>query len=413
MNTFDLNPDNVMLGGALRRVAPYLLTSGSLRYDPLRTARLNDLVFGEIVQVPARSFSELKINILERFYPHDTGVRLRNEPFQLGPCIAVVGNRYAPPYIIGGLNNPFTGRSNGEIAGGTIVDSLFGLNAVGFVNREVDPGERVRIKIKGVLVDSEQRSLNLELFREILPEPAEDVTTRARWIVIAGRSTDSGKTTCAWALVSELRSQGYEVTLEKKTGTACCKDWLRCFADPAASVLEEENDEICFNLDQFPARDFVDGLGVASDVSAQPDSFVKRSVGYTRAFLSHVKPEFHIIELADSIAHVSNAMLLRSEYFRDQALTLVYSGIASYEAAAHLSAYVSALGHGRTPLLLSGALANESGFGMARDEIRERLGLTICRSAVENGNRWMPIGRELATAVLAQFQTATPRSSRL
>jgi hypothetical protein len=41
------------------------------------------------------------------------------------------------------------------------------------------------------------------------------------------------------------------------------------------------------------------------------------------------------------------------------------------------------------------------------------LGLTICRSAVENGNRWVPVGRELATAVLAQFETDAPRSSRL
>ncbi len=413
MKSFDVDPQEIILGTALRRAASHLVARGSLRYDPFRAACMNDLIFGEIVQVPSRPFEQLKINILERVYPDDTGARIRNESFQLGPCIAVAGNRYAPPYMIGGLNNPITGRSNGELRGGVTIDSLYGVNAVGFINQEVEPEERVRIKVKGVVVDPDQRPVNLTRFREVLPEPAEGFVSNARWIVVAGRSTDAGKTTCAWALVSELRSLGFKVTMEKKTGTACCKDWLRCFADPVASVLEKENDEICFNLDQFPARDFVDGLGVASDVSVAPDSFVKRSVGYTRAFLSHVKPDFHVIELADSIAHVSNAMLLRSEYFRDQELTLVYSGIPSYEAAAHLSAYVSALGHGRTPLLLSGALANESGFGMARDEISERLGLTICRSAVENGNRWVPVGGELATAVLAQFETDAPRSSRL
>jgi hypothetical protein len=408
MKTFDIDSRKIILGGALRRAACHLLGKGSLRYDPLRKACMNDLVFAEIVQVPSRTFEQLITNRLERLYPENAATKLRNEAFQPGPCIAVVGNRYAPPYMIGGLSNPITGELNGEVTGDVIIDSLFGVNVVGFVNREMDYEDRVRVKVKGVLVDSDQRPLNLERFREAMAAPAENFTS-ARWIVVAGRSTDAGKTTCAWGLVSGLRSLGFKVTMEKKTGTSSCRDWLRCFNHPDATVLERERDEVSFIPAQFPARDFVDGLGAVSDVSVEPDRFVAQSVDYTRAFLAHFQPDFHVIELADSIAHVSNAMLLRSNYYRQQEMTLVYSGIESYEAAAHLVAYVSSLGHGRTPLLLSGPLANENRFVMAREEIRERLGLAICRSAVEKDKRWTPLGRDLAHAVLTRFEVDAPR----
>jgi hypothetical protein len=184
---------------------------------------------------------------------------------------------------------------------------------------------------------------------------------------------------------------------------------LRCFSDPAVCVLEKENDEASLNFEHFPARDFVDALGVASDVSVDPARFVSQSVDYTRAFLARFQPDYHVIELADSIAHVVNAMLLRSKYFREQAMTLVYSGLPTYEAAAHLRAYVSTLGHAQTPLLLSGPLANENRFDMARDEITERLGLPICRSAIAKDTRWVPAGSELANAVLARSELDAPR----
>jgi hypothetical protein len=38
---------------------------------------------------------------------------------------------------------------------------------------------------------------------------------------------------------------------------------------------------------------------------------------------------------------------------------------------------------------------------MARDEIRERLCVRICRSATPENDRWIPEGSELACAILA------------
>jgi hypothetical protein len=402
MKVFRCEPENIILGSVLRRAISYLLTERDLRYDPQRLAQLNDLVFGEITQVPTRPFEQLKFNWLERLYAHADGVKLRNEIMRPGPCIGVVGNRYAPPYLIGGLTNPLTGQPNGEVRGDALVDGLFSINALGFVNREADPEERVRISVRGVVVDDRGRSVNLSRFREMLPYAPESLEPQPHLIVVAGHSTNSGKTTCAWALVSELQSRGFNVTTEKKTGTACCRDWLRCYADPRIGVLESKGDEVFFPPDRFPARDFADGLGVASDVSVGRRRFVPASVQYTRAFLAQARSDFHIIELADSISHVSNEGLLRSKYFRQQIKTLIYSSIPTHEAVAHLSAYLRGLGYHLAQVLLSGPLANEEQHDCARDEIRERLGLRICRSAIKENGRWIPEGSELVKAVLEE-----------
>jgi hypothetical protein len=327
---------------------------------------------------------------------------LKNERMQPGPCIGVVANRYAPPYLIGGLTNPVTGRPNGEIRGGSEVDGLFGVNAIGYVNHERDIGERVRIRVRGCLVDRRGRSVNLSWFRDRLPDPTESAMPQPHLIVVAGHSTDAGKTTCAWALVSELRIRGFAVTVEKKTGTASCRDWLRCYADPRTGALQGEGDEIVFAFDKFPARDFVDGVGVASDVSVGLRKFIPASIAYSRAFLGRARSDFHVIELADSLSHVTNVGILRTRFFRQRIKTLVYSGIPTQESAAHLLAYLRLLGYRQTRVLLSGPLANEERYGMAREEIAMRLGLRICRSATHEGGCWIPEGSELARAVLEE-----------
>jgi hypothetical protein len=401
MKSFHCEPESVVMGSVLRRAMAYLLAEREQRYDPQRPATLNDLVFGEITRVPSRAFDQLRYNWLERLYPHADAVKLKNERMLPGPCVGVVANRYAPPYLIGGLTNPITGEPNGEVRGGIEVDGLFGVNALGYVNSELDPDERVRIRVRGILVDRHGRSVNLSWFRDTLLDLTDPVTPPPHLIMVAGHSTDAGKTTCARALVSALRRQGLTVTVEKKTGIACCRDWLRCYAEPHASALEGEGDEVVFAPDAFPARDFVDGVGVASDVSVGIRRFVPVSSRYTRAFVARARSDFHVIELADSLSHISNVGLLRSRYFRQQLKTLVYSGIPTHEAAAHLLAYVRTLGYPQTQVLLSGPLANEEQYRMARDEIRERLCVRICRSATPENDRWIPEGSELACAILA------------
>jgi hypothetical protein len=129
---------------------------------------------------------------------------------------------------------------------------------------------------------------------------------------------------------------------------------------------------------------------------------VAESVRYTEAFLSRARPDFHIIELADSISHASNAALLRTDYFRRRIDALVYACIPSAEAAAHCLAYVRSLGYLRTPLLFSGPLANEDRHAMAREEVRARLKARVCRSAVHQDSRWIAEGSELLRELLEQ-----------
>jgi hypothetical protein len=104
---------------------------------------------------------------------------------------------------------------------------------------------------------------------------------------------------------------------------------------------------VCFQPDEFPARDFVDGLGVASGVSVAATQFASPSIRYTRAFVVRGRPDFHVMELADNLAHVSNVALLRSRYFRQRTGILVYVGLTTPEAAAHFVAYVRGLGYRR------------------------------------------------------------------
>jgi hypothetical protein len=166
--------------------------------------------------------------------------------------------------------------------------------------------------------------------------------------------------------------------------------------------MQRYGDEFVFSPDHFPARDFVDGLGVASDVSVDVAKLVRASVPYTRAVLARRRTDFHVIELADSIAHVSNVGLLRSAYFRRRLQTLVYVSSPTHEAVGHFRAYLRGLGYHRSQVLLSGPLANEARYEMAREEVAARLGLLICRSAIQNGDRWIPEGSQLASAVLEE-----------
>jgi len=78
--------------------------------------------------------------------------------------------------------------------------------------------------------------------------------------------------------------------------------------------------------------------------SIETGRLVTESVRYTSAFVAWKHADFHVIELADSMAHLSNANLLRSAYFRKSVKTIVYAVVPTHEAAAHLVTYVRSLG---------------------------------------------------------------------
>ncbi len=73
MKSFRLDPETTVLGSVLRRALPYLINEGDLRYDPDRSAAMNDLVFGEILDAFGRPVDTPSVNYLERLYPAGDG----------------------------------------------------------------------------------------------------------------------------------------------------------------------------------------------------------------------------------------------------------------------------------------------------------------------------------------------------
>ncbi|GAB4220131.1 MAG: hypothetical protein Kow001_00610 [Acidobacteriota bacterium] len=420
IRTAPSDPDQVIYGSALRW-AWTLVEAGVLYYDPDRDAGLNDLVFAEFLPVPSGLDPSLK-NWLERSRPRGPALaEIELSRLQEGPCVGVVGNRYAPPYLWGGLFHPVTGAANGVVRGGVEVDSLFGVNCLGFIND--GPDVRPRVRVLGTLADKAGRSLSLRDFRESwTPEPGRNrhrlpgsassaqsaVRSAAppgecRLIVVAGHSTEAGKTTCARALVRGLRARGFPVTVEKKTGTACCRDWLSCLLD---RTLESPLDpaaplRLSLDLERTGGSDFVDALGVASDVSMPARRFARESAAYTARKLNAGASAFHVVELADGISHTTNQALLVEPAFRRRIDALVYCPLPSPEATAHFLVHVARLGLSPgTPVLLSGPLANESCHRLARLEVEHRWRIPVVPSATLTDAGWEPMGDGLAAALL-------------
>lgn len=433
IRTAGADPDHVIYGSALRRAWP-LAEARVLRYDPAREAGLNDLVFGEFLPVPEGL--DPSLHWLERSRPCGPALAdIELSPLQEGPCVGVVGNRYAPPHLWGGLFHPVTGACNGVVRGGVKIDSLFGVNCLGFTND--GPEIRPRVRVLGTLVDRTGRSLSLQDFREPWtpgpdrirerqmehPEFGRQSDSRSsapsgecRLIVVAGHSTDAGKTMCARALVRGLRARGFTVTVEKKTGTACCRDWLSCLLDRTLAPPDEPAAapfRMTLDLGRTGGSDFVDALGVASDVSIDPHHFARESAAYTARKLDGPDSAFHVVELADGISHITNHTLLAEPAFRWRIAALVYCPLPSAEATAHFLVHAAGLGLSPgTPVLLSGPLANEARHRLARLEVEHRWRTPVVPSATLTRAGWEPLGDDLAAALLDALGCEMPEPSR-
>ena len=75
MKSFRLDPEDIVLGSVLRRALPSLLDAGDLRYDPDRSAAMNDLVFGEILDAFGRPADTPAVNYVERLYQAGDAVK--------------------------------------------------------------------------------------------------------------------------------------------------------------------------------------------------------------------------------------------------------------------------------------------------------------------------------------------------
>jgi hypothetical protein len=409
-----VNPREMIIGSALRRVGPVLWNGAAIECDPNRTARLNDLVIGEIIEAP-NTYEVGAPNWIERLYPGELPgrVTIACEPLRKSTFIGAIGNRYAPPYLLGGLQDPVTRRPNGEIRGGSIADGLFGANCVGFVNLASSEFPGARVRVEGVLIDRRRRPFNLRDFREPLELPQTNCAGDSKRVLVAGYSSDAGKTVTARALVRELTSRGLRVTFEKKSGTACCRDWLSCFPESGLESPEDGSSPAReIDIREFPARDFVDGLGVVSDVSIAIRTFARESGVYTESFVAQRSPDFHVMELADNIAHGPNWALLRDPGFASRLSAVIYCPLPRIESVLHFLSFLrSTLGLRDLPVVLSGPLANEGRFEIVRREVQARCRVPIAPSARLCTSGWESEGKDLAEALL-EAMTARGRPVR-
>ncbi|HRR26015.1 MAG TPA: hypothetical protein P5300_04890 [Acidobacteriota bacterium] len=405
VKTARVDLEELIIGGLLRNAPSTVFNDGSLRYDPEREAGLNDIVFAEILEPIPAGCSVKNASTLERLVlGREADLELEYLGVRSGLCLGAVGNRYASPFLIGGLQHPITEISNGVVQGGVLVDSLFGVNCLGFVNAGIPPQERVRVLVHGVLVDRNARRWNLRRLPRYPCVPG--LTTedrRSRQIVVGGFATGVGKTLCVRALARELRSRGYRVTMEKKSGTACFRDSLACLLDRDVRLPTGGEAPCRFRVQrrQPEAFDFVDTLGVVSDVSLPTLDFVRETVAFSLQYLRSCPADIHLVELGDGLGHSRNLALLQDRTFQALTDVLVYNPLPYPEAVLHFRSFLRGIEWPETkPLFLSGPLANEDEYDMVREEIEHRCQLKVLPCARPGPMGWEPSAEDLAGHVL-------------
>lgn len=405
--TARVDPEDLHVGAVLRHAERVLQELPVLQYDPKRKGRLNDIVFGEILEPIPRHSTVGELSMLE-LIPPEPGVAdvlelQYHAPARPGLCLGALGNRYATPILLGGLQHPVTGAGNGEVQGGTVLDSLFGINCLGFVNAGIPPEERVKVRIHGVLVDRDGRSANLRDFRRCLVGIKRPGGGRTPQVVVGGYATDAGKTTCARALVQGLRGMGFRVTMEKKTGTACCKDWLSCLLDRDLDPRSAgASTSFSVRLPTTPTLgfDFVEVLGIVSDVSLPTRTFVEEATAFSATYLARRPADVHVVELADGLAHSRNRALLAHRSFRELVDLLIYNPLPYPDAVGHFLAFLEQLAWpAGKPVLLSGPLANDPQYDMVVEEVVHRYKAKVIPCARWTGQSWRSWTEPLSRAV--------------
>ena len=117
----DISDKEITFGSALRIIFDWPERT-VLQYDPDLPARCNDVILGEVDRVPSeKEIFDYRDDGVEKFSSRGHNVRFGIERIRPGLVAIAVGNRYAPRSITGGLVNPITGKTNGQIIGGTIL----------------------------------------------------------------------------------------------------------------------------------------------------------------------------------------------------------------------------------------------------------------------------------------------------
>lgn len=399
IRTIAFDPDRFLCTSALRRATALLEGCSLLRYDAERPVRANELLVGEVTGVPDTGSAVRVVNGLERVVAEGSGFAVVDEPFTEGLCLGVAGNRYAPPYIVGGVDNPLTGAANRPVQGGSTAQGLYSLGPIGYPNHCLPGCAGPEVRVLGVVVGEDSRPLSMADFRETVT--AEATGRPCPLILIAGHGSNAGKTTVAQAVFTELRERRCRPCYFKMTGTASCRDLARV----STPGMGARNGSETYPLwdSNTPVRDFVDGVGTVSDVTGDTENFVKRTSAYAAVLPGHLECDVLVVELADGLCHRSNLKLLAGAFFRSNLSCLVYVPHPSAEAALHFQAFwQQGLGYGGLPVILSGPLANDPELAMVREELSARSNVLIRPSARPEGGQWVSFGRELVETILEE-----------
>ncbi len=370
--TIRVEPDVLRIPSSLRH-HPELFDSTVLEYDSEISACCNDVLVAELTeQTPIVSARE---EGLERITSEgEDRLLFRFEAVRPGLIVIPVGNRYAPRAVTGGLENPITGQSNGEIRGGTTVCNLTSFTIAGFVNYNVSGRPVARMKVLGVLLDREGRPVNLA---SDVPITVASGPGSCLGILVCGSSMESGKTTFCIALAKALRQRGLQVTYEKKTGTACYCDPLRVHLGSLSSY-GDLGQKVVVESERLPVADFLDATGAVSDMSLEPSLFVERSMNFTWDFVARHRSEVHIVEFADNFSHRSSLALLKNPSMRAFFRRLFYVPEPSFDAVHHFLHFLQdRIRWTEVSVGLVGPFANDLSFESLRAEVRERLSVPV------------------------------------
>lgn len=377
IKTIDTRCNEVARGAVLRH-AHSLFARDELRYDSEHAAGLSEIVVGEIDEPGVRNPVDFRVDGLEQLTSRNENLELTMRAFRPGLIAIPIGNRYAPTCLHGGLENPVDRKANGEVTGGSTIVNLCAGNIAGFVNHRWPPNHPLtHIRVLGTVVDAAGRPISL---RDFMVERPPRQGPPADGVLVGGAGMEVGKTTFCCALFQALRTAGTDVSYFKATGTSCfLGDPLRVqTGDP--SIPRGLDQEVVIDSRELRVSDFVDACGVPSDLSTKPATFVEDTIRY----LASRSGEVGICELADSLHHQTNLLLLRSPVFRSHFRSLVYVVDPSLDAAQNFIYFIrDVLGWAEVRLAFAGPLATDPRHQALRDEIWTRFGVPCLEPADE------------------------------
>ncbi|MDQ3664992.1 MAG: DUF1611 domain-containing protein [Acidobacteriota bacterium] len=179
------------------------------------------------------------------------------------------------------------------------------------------------LEVVGFMHDAQERRMNLRDFglplrRKVIPPIKSDsMAKRSAVIVVVGSSMNSGKTMTTASVVRGLTLGGYRVAAGKITGTACGNDTWAYKDNGAIHTLD-------FSDCGFPSTYLCD------------DEEVMGIYRTLRHQLTKEKPDFIVMEIADSIIQRETRRLLERQEFKESIDHLLFAAGDSLAAESGL-----------------------------------------------------------------------------